>query len=404
MNSPYEKELITMAENFCSFLQKQYIKAQILKNSLREYQIKVELIKENMFVGKGVIYYSPNKKIFRLVPENIKDKAFESAIRDYWYAMINADAPQAEEIMNNNNSEEKFGIEIYVDGCYKNNKTGYGAVILKNGELIKEFSDLVPENEVMGTHQIAGELESVIIALKWCMKNNIKSVKIYHDLENTQKWATGTYQARSPVSQRFVAFLHQCNVEITWQKVRAHSADRWNEYVDKLAKKATEVGKTKTITQQTNTEVLDKIITEFLSFMKGNDIDISLEKEIPANNYARFKIKNFEGGNFLIELYHTEKKPLNFQVRSASLQDCKPLRLLCDRFKIYILAQSKEKVDPFNKIKYYHFVLEPYQKYNFDFIDFAKALMELVGDSQDVEQYRYDFKRLDSIYQNIISK
>ncbi len=404
MSSPYEKELTTMAENFCSFLQKHNIKAQILKNSLREYHIKIELIKENILVGKGVIYYSPSKKIFRLVPENINDKAVESAILDYWYAMIKAGVPQAKEIKNIKTSEEKFGIDIYVDGCYKNNKTGYGAVILKNGELIKEFSGLVPEKEVMGTYQIAGELESVIIALKWCMENNIKSVKIYHDLENTQKWATGTYQARSPVSQRFVSFLHQCNIEITWQKVRAHSADRWNEYVDKLAKKATEVGKMKTITHQTNAEVLDKIITEFLSFMKRNDIDVLLERKILANNYARFRIKNFEGGNFLIELYHTETKPLNFQVRSVSLQDSKLLRRLCDRFKIYILAQSKEKVDPYNKINYYYSVLKTYRKYNFDFIDFAKALMELVDDSQDVERYRYDFKRLESIYQNIISK
>lgn len=402
MSSPYRKELISKAEKFCYFLQNYSIKGEVLEDSLKDYHIKIAIYKDDIFKGKGVIYYKPSKIAFRFTPENFKDKKFEESINNIWFEMEQNKFQSSDGIKEESYCEDKCEIEIYVDGSFKNNKTGYGAIILKNGKLIKEFSGIVEQSDVKGTSQIAGELESVIVALDWCMKNNINFVKIYYDLENTEKWATGEYKARNPVSQRYVEILHRCNIKIDWQKVSAHSANQWNEYVDKLAKKAIDREKAEDTTCQTKLNELDKIISEFLNFMKQRNINIYLESKIPEQYYSRFRINNFKENNFIIELYHTEAKPLNFQVRTKSMHSNMQIKELCERFKIQLLAKSEDGVDPYYLVKHYYNILKPYETCNFDFIDFANSLQDLVKSSEEVEKYRYNFKKLESIYQEIV--
>ena len=66
----------------------------------------------------------------------------------------------------------KYQFEIYVDGSFINGATGYGAVILRNGQVVDELSGPVDASEVDGTRQVAGELIAVKEALNWCLKHS----------------------------------------------------------------------------------------------------------------------------------------------------------------------------------------------------------------------------------------
>ena len=56
---------------------------------------------------------------------------------------------------------------IYVDGSKLNGIVGYGVVILKDGEVIEEINGIVPDCDVQGTNQVAGELYAVRKAIEW---------------------------------------------------------------------------------------------------------------------------------------------------------------------------------------------------------------------------------------------
>ena len=61
---------------------------------------------------------------------------------------------------------DKPGYHIYVDGSKLNGSVGYGIVILKDGIVVEEMHDTVPECDVQGTNQVAGELYAVRRAIE----------------------------------------------------------------------------------------------------------------------------------------------------------------------------------------------------------------------------------------------
>ncbi|KHD38146.1 ribonuclease HI [Clostridium acetobutylicum] len=129
--------------------------------------------------------------------------------------------------------------EIYSDGSYLDDKVGYGAVILKNGECIKKIYGRVCETYATGSRQVGGEIKAVEHALTWCDENNIHSATVYYDFENIEKWAKGDYTANKPLTQEFKEFIEKCTIDINWVKVKSHTGIKWNDAADVLAKKGT---------------------------------------------------------------------------------------------------------------------------------------------------------------------
>jgi len=127
--------------------------------------------------------------------------------------------------------------EIYVDGSYISGATGYGAVVLKNGDVLDELSGPVDASEVSGTRQVAGELVAVKEALNWCRENSVDEVSIYFDYLGIEKWATGQWKTNQPLTREYARFVIGCPIKIRWHKVNSHTGDRWNDRADALAKK-----------------------------------------------------------------------------------------------------------------------------------------------------------------------
>lgn len=141
------------------------------------------------------------------------------------------------------NSSEK--IEAYVDGSFDSttNIYGSGIVILKNGKKMEEISKQGSDERFISSYQIAGEIFGALEAIKWVKRKHLSHLTIYYDYEGIEKWATGVWNANKPISQYYVETFKKASKEINviFEKVKAHSGNNYNELADYLAKKATKI-------------------------------------------------------------------------------------------------------------------------------------------------------------------
>jgi len=131
----------------------------------------------------------------------------------------------------------------FVDGSFDSRKKRYsfGAVLLtREGEhcLSAAFAD--PDK--LHARNVAGEIEGVRQAIDWAIRHQKKTLRVYYDYEGIEKWATGDWQAKQPLTQDYARFYqeHRQLVHVEFRHVKAHSGIHYNEKADSLAKQALE--------------------------------------------------------------------------------------------------------------------------------------------------------------------
>lgn len=137
-------------------------------------------------------------------------------------------------------------IKIYTDGSYVEEdcpSVGWGYVILDDMDnIVHEDCGLIT-TDFVHSRNVTGEIKAVIKALIYCEENGIKEVTIYHDYTGLKHWVTkkdnGEYewQAKNELTLGYRVFVESSPVKISFVKVKGHSKDKWNDYVDELAKK-----------------------------------------------------------------------------------------------------------------------------------------------------------------------
>jgi len=190
-----------------------------------EYCVTLEISKNNFVIGNMKIYYSPNKKSYKYVFKIDDEKKCEEI-----KTILSLNVP---EIYKNK------GYEIDVDGSYQNCRTGYGAIIRKDGKIVKELNGIVKETDVDGSRQVAGELKAAMEAVKWCNENSVKDIIIYYDYDGVRKWAKREWKAKKPVTKEYAEFMKDVKINMHWVKIKSHTGIYWNEQADKLAGRAT---------------------------------------------------------------------------------------------------------------------------------------------------------------------
>ncbi len=73
---------------------------------------------------------------------------------------------------------------------------------LKENELCGYFNN----PKYLPNMNIAGEIFGVIYALDWAVSNGYSKIKIYHDYEGIQKWASGEWKAESEIAKTLLLF------------------------------------------------------------------------------------------------------------------------------------------------------------------------------------------------------
>lgn len=133
-------------------------------------------------------------------------------------------------------------LTAYVDGSFDPSigKYAFGCILLTpEGETIRESGN-GQDPESLAIRNVAGEMLGAMYAVQWAINHGYPSLTIYYDYEGIAKWAKGDWKAKNKRTQQYAEFMNgkRSYIQLSFQKVKAHSGDHYNEEVDKLAKSA----------------------------------------------------------------------------------------------------------------------------------------------------------------------
>lgn len=129
----------------------------------------------------------------------------------------------------------------YVDGSYNIETGEYGCgVILFHDNKEYTFSRGFSDPSMAQMRNVAGEIEGAKLAMQWCIDNDIEEIEIYYDYEGVEKWCTGAWKANKDGTMAYKKFYDEIkkSVRVSFNKVRGHSGDKYNDAADRLAKDA----------------------------------------------------------------------------------------------------------------------------------------------------------------------
>lgn len=198
--------------------------ATVDDESFRDYSVKIEV--EN--IGMINLFYGPRKKTFTTTYHEIKDKNASKEIK----RILELDLSEAD----SSGTYTNKGYEVDVDGSCFNDLTSYGAIVRKDGKVLKEISGLVNTDKIKSSRQITGEIKAVIEAIKYCNAHGIEKIRLYYDYNGLKYWALGQWKANIISTKYYRDFMKKQSIKIEWVKISSHTGVYWNEQVDKLAK------------------------------------------------------------------------------------------------------------------------------------------------------------------------
>lgn len=146
-----------------------------------------------------------------------------------------------ESVIESDNSKEA-DITIYVDGSFDvaTNVYGYGCVVIKKDGSIEQYYGAGNNPECVLLRNVAGEMLAAMSAVRYAIRSGCKSVNICYDYSGIEMWAIGAWKANNDLTLKYSTSMKewQDEIAISFQKVAAHTGEKYNEMVDKLAKYA----------------------------------------------------------------------------------------------------------------------------------------------------------------------
>lgn len=132
----------------------------------------------------------------------------------------------------------------YVDGSYMDevSKTCVGSgviLILPNGEEIS-ISDSIDDAEFAKMRQVGGEMRAAELAVEKAIENGCGEIIICYDYKGIACWATGEWKTNNIYTAAYAEKMRSLGsqIEITFNKVEAHSGNKYNDIADILAKRS----------------------------------------------------------------------------------------------------------------------------------------------------------------------
>lgn len=133
-------------------------------------------------------------------------------------------------------------IIAYVDGSFdkKTKRYSFGAILIKDGKIIKRLSRVGNNPKYQKSQQIAGEVFGALHAIQWAINHHFKKIIVHYDYLGIEKWALGEWRSNKDVSIDYAESFQQLasKIKVEFVKVKAHSGIEYNEMADQLAKDA----------------------------------------------------------------------------------------------------------------------------------------------------------------------
>lgn len=132
----------------------------------------------------------------------------------------------------------------YVDGSNLGDGSmfSWGVVAFgKSGDNEKKFelSGKSTDEKFIPYRNVAGELFAAVNAVKYAIKIGMTKISVYHDYSGIRHWALGEWQTKNELSQHYANYMNLAKdfIKIEFVKAEGHTGDKFNEEVDKLAKR-----------------------------------------------------------------------------------------------------------------------------------------------------------------------
>ena len=92
----------------------------------------------------------------------------------------------------------------------------------------------------MKIRNVAGEMLGAMNAVQWAKEHGYPAVELRYDYEGVEKWVTGVWRAKTPLTSKYAAHMQEAaeQIKISFCKVAAHTGNHYNEEADQLAKSA----------------------------------------------------------------------------------------------------------------------------------------------------------------------
>ena len=119
-------------------------------------------------------------------------------------------------------------------------RQAFGCVILTpDGQEIRK-SGSGSDSAGVAIRNVAGEMLGSMTAVNWAIENKYPAVEIRYDYEGVEKWVTGVWRAKTPLTSKYAAHMQEAGkkVQISFCKIAAHTGNHYNEEADQLAKSA----------------------------------------------------------------------------------------------------------------------------------------------------------------------
>ena len=130
----------------------------------------------------------------------------------------------------------------YVDGSFEKSIGRYAfgcGLLTPDGQEIRE-SGSGSDPAGVAIRNVAGEMLGAMNAVKWAQENGYPAVEIRYDYEGVEKWVTGVWRAKTPLTSKYAVHMQEAGkkIQISFCKVAAHTGNHYNEEADQLAKSA----------------------------------------------------------------------------------------------------------------------------------------------------------------------
>lgn len=133
-------------------------------------------------------------------------------------------------------------VSVYIDGSYNPQYPyagwAYVAVDQHNNK-VAELAGVCQQKAE--SRNIDGEVYAALQAAKWAAKWDSRQdtkVKLFYDYQGIESWALGDWKAKTPIAHFYIREITPYLHLLSFHKVKSHSGDKWNDYVDQLAKDA----------------------------------------------------------------------------------------------------------------------------------------------------------------------
>ena len=154
---------------------------------------------------------------------------------------------EAQNYINKDTKELNTSLMAYVDGSF-NKETftaGYGLALVIDNEIIYSEKKSFPGHPYNSHRNVFGEVKGAEAAINIAIEKGFKSVCITYDYKGIECWATGEWKTNNDLTREYRENFLKVNkcIDIYFKKVKAHASeseggDKFNDYVDKLAKEA----------------------------------------------------------------------------------------------------------------------------------------------------------------------